>query len=526
MEQTPSEILAAAVAEFLKVKPETAMNLVKRSDLQITEYYGKGKGFLLEYSKDRVSEFEQETIDKIVKAVEGFSTEMFIPQKAYINAETSFEGNMIEFIRSFFESDDCLVHDNDGTRERRIYETVKFAKFIKHRHENIDTPEYKFVTRVEDYLENIVDEFIQSIRWCDNPSRVKKYECLEDIIFPVECIAENDLVTRFLRDHLKCISYDDLIEIKKAQCLNDSNDKGKHIDGIVKIASDGKFPVVLAIALSTRNGRIIIERLFKELFGDCFDVFHEFILDNVLMLFGSKDFSNCFFEACDTDAKKEFAEQVIKRGLEEFKHRAFPYTHLQLEIEKAMKNFDAHNEGKPFETFAKENNICENEPLVSMLDEHTRIWTAFNTEREGNVYNYYKQKLMEIAVKRVEEDFCKGWEKSADECYDACYDYHYRTTNKASNETDQEFLNRIGNMALSDTQEGITQLSSLEISKTQKLPLKDKLYQMYCGAQLSQHEFANNQLLMRILKEFDEEAYRNRHSRVNFSEYIKPGKDW
>ena len=554
MEQHPKALLEEAISEFLGIDLKTTTDLVNRSDLKITEYYGKGKGFSVKYHCKSITEAEQKLLDKVVKAVEGLSTNMFIPKGINIDINKSFEDNVKTFIEKFFEADDCLLHD-DGTRDRRVYETWKFAKFLKHKQESIDTPEYKLV----DTLEKHVEQFLSYI---DNDMNTKDFDFarLSKIRYPVECLHYNDYVTKFLKSTLGSISYTDLVMLKNAQrtvswilrqkgiesitqasfpyiLFVDSPECSKKQTVLERLKDEARenllkrkdLTILLAIATESNNGGGVINAILKEYFKNNMTSLNEFILNNIFMLFYSGSFSECFFEYAKKNGKQIFSEQVIKRAFDEFKHKAFSYTVLQSEVRWVMEHFIEHAEATCFDDFVMKNRVYVEEPEnpVLLKDTITGITTMFETEEEGRLYYAYMDKFTHVTSDRVYNDFCNEFMEESLQYFN---DYDKKRLQELRkefpHETEQKLFKQSKYDALAATHKYMEKFIPKVIEKTERLPPSEKLYHLYYGAQLSQHNFANNQLLLRILKDFNQETYLKRHYNIDILEFFKANEEW
>lgn len=554
MEQHPKALFEAAISEFLGIDLKTTTDLVNRSDLKITEYYGKGKGFSVKYHCKSITEDEQKLLDKVVKAVEGLSTNMFIPKDMSIDMNKSFEDNVKTFIEKFFEADDCLLHD-DGTRDRRVYETWKFAKFLKHKQESIDTPEYKLVDTLEKHIEQFISYIVN-----DDNTKDFDFARLSKIRYSVECLSYNDYVTKFLKSTLGSISYTDFVMLKNAKrtvswilrqkgiesktqasfpyiLFVDAPENPKKGASLKRLQDEARknllkrkdLTILLAIATEAKNGGEVIDSILKGYFENNITSLNEFILNNIFMLFYSGSFSKCFFEYAEKNGKQIFSEQVIKRAFDEFKHKAFSYTVLQHEVKWIMIYFRNYTTATCFDKFAVENHVYVEKPEdpIYMTDKTTGIVTMFETLKDAQLYYAYVDKFQDVASDRVFNDFRN---EDMEESLQYFNDYDEKRLQELRkefpHETELKLFKQSNYDALAATHEYMKKFIPKVIEKTERLPPSEKLYHLYYGAQLSQHNFANNQLLLRILKDFDHGTYLKRHYNINILEFFKANEEW
>ena len=548
MEKHPFAILATATSEFLDISKEAATELITRGNLKITEYYGKGKGFLVKYSCESITEADQQLLEKVVKAAKGLSTNAFVPKNIEINPKEVFAESMTDFINKYFEADDCLVHD-DGNREKHIYETWKFAKFLKNRKDSIDTPEYKFVSTIENHIE----EFVSYVREDKNTSKVFQVEHLSKIMFSVECFCFNDFLTRFLKKSLGFVSYVDFAMIMNAKktvywILRQKGIKSKtyksfpylifvdnppdtqkmsvdfnnlKTNALYHIMEREDLQVLLALSTESLNGDKVFDSILSNYFQANSSNLNDFFVNNIFMLCYSEPFSKRFFECCCNYGKMEFAEKLVKRAFEEFKHKVFPYTVIKKEINYAIENIEKNDRQTCFSKFIEDNHVYLEKPYVSVTDPVTKIVGLFEEEDDGLNYHNYKEKLQKAAEERVANSFCNDFVGPLSQYYNEHLTKRLEELRKEHpDESDEAICDIATKEALVVTREYSKEFIPLINKKTEALRPEDKIYHLYLGAQISQHDFANNQLLMRILKDLDNDEYMSRHYRVDISHLI------
>lgn len=547
MEEHPFAILASATAEFLEISQEAAADLIKRGCLTITKYYGKGKGFSIEHYDINTTEAEEKLLEKVVNAVKGLSTDLFIPRYVNIDGKEAFGETMTDYINRYFEADDCLVHD-DGHREKRIYEAWKFARFLKNRKDNSETPEYKFVSTIENHIEKFLTKVCE-----DSDTRDFQIEYLSEIMYSVECLHFNDFVTRFLKESLGFISYVDFAMIKNAKKtvhwmlrqkgIEETVDQYRYIifvdepknqsenmnfckfrsEALEYIIKRFDLPDILAIATEAFNGSDVIREILTKYLTSKSTSLNKFILKNTFMLFYSQTFSDEFFELCHKHNKEAFAKQVVDKAFEDLKRMTFPYTVMKNEIKWAIQNLKDNSKQTCFEKFIEENHVYIKEPIMSVEDNATKLVGLFKTDEEAQHFNDYRMKVFFASDERVARNFNKWFPGEAQKYFNEYFNKHLQ---ELCEQFPNEDPDKIFDTAIDDAFEATCEhFTPLVNKKTAELPPEIKIYHLYGGAQMSIHEFANNQLLMRILKELDNDEYLKRHNRVNLSELIEFSDD-